>query len=198
VFAEEFFVCDAESTLWQEARPLLNLALKLEQQDEQQSWHGWQKQQIAAFLQGLPPRCSLLVGVWEAGEELEEQERLALGIICEVVNGEICSLRTFEALTDPKLPAIAALEPGIEHARELMRVTRTQVAPVAWAIFTDRATWQEWLFTESSEDSENSDSAESDPKQAHDKGALLAAFVRQGRCVLMGNRAMQSHHYFHL
>ena len=189
MFAEEFFVCDADSALWQEARPLLTIALKLEQQDELQNWHGWQKQQITTFLQGLPSHCALLAGVWEADAS---EERLALGIICEVVNGEISSIRTFEALADPKLPAIAALEPGIEHARELMRATKMQVAPVAWAIFTDRATWQEWIFADNTEDA---DRTESDPEQVGDKGELLDSFVRQGRCVLMGNRAMQHHFY---
>jgi hypothetical protein len=185
VFAEEFLVCDADSALWQDARSLLNIALNLEQQDEQYRWHGWQKQHIAAFLQGLPPHCTLLVGVWEtdasAHEEELGQERLLLGIICEVVKGEICSVRTFEALSDPNLPAIEALEPGFEHARELLRVTKMQVAPVAWAIFTDQTTWQEWLLAESADE------------QIFDKGELLASLARQGRCVLMGSRAMHHH-----
>jgi hypothetical protein len=171
VFAEEFAVLDPDTLLWQRARPLLNAALYLEQQDEQYRWHDWQKQSITTFLRNLPAHCALVAGVWEANAE--EQEQLVLGLICEVADGEICSLRTFESLNDPDLPTISALEPGFEHARELLRVIKRQVAPVAWAIFTDQATWQEWLFTEGSSE------------QRCEKGELLASLASQGRCVLL-------------
>jgi hypothetical protein len=179
VFAEEFVVLDADSLLWAEARSLLNAALHLEQQDDQFVWHGWQKQHITTFLQNLPSHCALLAGVWMADDGPEE--RLVLGLVCEVMNGEISSLRTFESLVDSTLPAISVLEPGFEHARELLRVTKAQVAPVAWAIFTDLATWQEWLFTEESAD------------RIPDKAELLASLARQGRCVLMGSQVMHHH-----
>ncbi len=184
MFAEEFFVQDADSLLWKEARPLLNAALKLAQQNGQSIWHGWQKQHITTFLQNLPPHCALLVGVWQTEESPRDElahEQLVLGLVCEVLHGEIHSLRTFEALVDANLPAISSLEPGFEHARELLQATKREVAPVAWAIFTDLPTWQEWLFSEGS------------AEQALDKSELLASLARQGRCVLMGSRAMHHH-----
>ena len=182
MFAEDFSVLDAGSTLWPPARPLLNAALNLEQQDALFSWHGWKKSHIDAFLQDLPTHCALLVGVWEPDPSTEDGlERLSLGLICEVTNGSICSLRTFESLVDPDLPAVSALEPGFEHARELLRVTKTLVAPVAWALFTDLTTWQEWFFS----------AASTEPTLP--KGTLLASLASQGRCVLMGSRAMHHH-----
>jgi hypothetical protein len=57
-----------------------------------------------------------------------------------------------------------------------MRITGIQVAPVAWALFTDQTTWNEWLFAED------------------DKDELIASLAKQGRCVLMGSQA--SHRVF--
>src|SRR5215469_5985816 len=65
VLAEELRVLDGDSPLWLPARPLLDAALRLEQNTGTYSWHGWNKQQITTFLDRLPPRCSLVVGVWE-------------------------------------------------------------------------------------------------------------------------------------
>jgi hypothetical protein len=113
----------------------------------------------------------------EAGQQ--EREELMLGCICEVLHGEVCSLRTFESLTG--IPPVKELEPGFEHARELMKATREQVAPVAWALFTDTSTWNEWLF------------AEGPDNTIIDKGELLAEFARQSRCVLMGSRTQHYH-----
>jgi hypothetical protein len=178
VLSEELLILDADSALWQPIRPLLDAALQLEQKDESYCWHGWRKQQIGAFLRQLPARCTLLIGVWETSMD-DQREALALGCICEVSAGEVCSVRTFEALSD--LPGVQALEPGFEHAFALMKATTAQVAPVAWALFTDRATWNEWLFTEEVNG------------KTMDKGELLATFATQGRCVLLGNQTRHHH-----
>jgi hypothetical protein len=177
VLSEELLIFDADSSLWHQIRPLLDATLQLEQMDESSSWHGWQKQQINAFLQGLPVHCTLLVGVWETSTD--QREVLALGCVCEVSQGQVCSIRTFEALSD--LPHVQELEPGFEHALALMQAAKIQVAPVAWALFTDKATWDEWLFTE-----------EVDGNTV-DKGELLATFATQGRCVLLGNQTKHLH-----
>jgi hypothetical protein len=186
VLAEELSVLDADAPLWESARSLLDVAFRLEQNDETYAWHGWQKQQIDTFLQSLPPHSTLLVGVWETILEEDEpafqsREALVLGFVCEVVAGEVCSLRTLESLNDASLPPLAELEPGFEHARALMRVVKTQIASVAWALFTDKATWDEWLFAEGSATGRT------------DKGELLAELARQGRCVLMGTQTIQHH-----
>src|SRR5256885_1902158 len=147
-------VLDADSPLWSAARPLLEAALRLEQRDDNYSWYGWNKRQINAFLEGLPPSCSLVVGVWEtslAEDDAIEHEALMLGVVCEVVAGEVCSIRTFEALTAFGLGPAKSLEPGIDDALEIMRIVKTQVAPVAWALFTDKATWDEWLIARSAQ-----------------------------------------------
>jgi hypothetical protein len=180
VLAGEFLVIDADAPLWRAVRPLLDLALRLEQNDEAYAWHGWSKRQIDAFLRGLPEHCTLVVGVWETLDEQAstERESLVLGCVCEVMEGQVRSLRTFEAFSGLGLPALERLEPGLEHALDVMRFARTQVAPVAWALFTDRATWDEWLFTDD---------------QDEDKGELLATFARHGRCVLMGSQTAHHH-----
>ncbi len=189
MFTEELVVLDGNSTLWHAARPLLDAALRLELQDERYSWHGWSKEQISRFLRSLPAQCSVIVGVWEmvpGTNGASELERLALGFVCEVVAGEVCSICTFEALMAAGLKSIEQLEPGIEDALEIMRVVRMQVAPVAWALFTDKATWDEWLF------------ATGEDGAVIGKGELLASFVRQGRGVLLGGGSQSymcpSHH----
>ncbi len=186
MLAEELSVLDADAPLWNSARSLLEIAFRLEHNDETYAWHGWQKQRIDTFLQSLPAHCTLLVGVWETILDEDEsalrgREALTLGFVCEVVRGEVCSLRTFEALLDASLPPVQELEPGFEHARELMRVVKTQIAPVAWALFTDKATWDEWLFAEGNESGITA------------KGEFLAELARQGRCVLMGTQTIQHH-----
>jgi hypothetical protein len=172
VLSEELLIFDADSSLWHRIGPLLDAALRLAQMDESYAWHGWHKQQINAFLQRLPAHCTLLLGVWETATE--QKETLAIGCVCEVSEGEVCSIRTFEALAD--VPHVQELEPGFEHALALMQATRTQVATVAWALFTDKATWDEWLLTEDV-----------------DKGELLATLATQGRCVLLGNQTKHHH-----
>jgi|SRR5437660_4090413 len=179
MFAEELQVLDADTPLWNEVRPLLHVALRLEQDGDEHGWHGWRKEAVEAFLQGLPAHCALLIGVWET--TAEEQDVLVVGCICEVRQGQICTVGTFEALTNADLPAVKAMEPGIEQAQELIQATRKHIAPVAWALFTDRATWNEWLF------------AEGDNETMIDKGELLASLARQGRCVLMGSQAAFHH-----
>ncbi len=182
MLAEELSVLDADSYLWRLVAPLLDAALRLDQHDDTYAWHSWKKKQIDTFLCGLPDHCALLIGVWDTltGEaDQQEREVLVLGCVCEVVQGKVCSLRTFEALTG--IPPVKELEPGFEHARELMKATREQVAPVAWALFTDTSTWNEWLF------------AEGPGNTIIDKGELLAEFARQGRCVLMGSRTQHYH-----
>ncbi|GAC1389104.1 MAG: hypothetical protein NVSMB38_02150 [Ktedonobacteraceae bacterium] len=178
MLAEELHVLDANSLLWQAIRSLLTIAMRLEQ-DDTYMWHGWNKEQITTFLKQLPMHCTLLAGVWATDENEQQQERVVFGCVCEVVNGEVQSVRTFEALTGGELPPLQELEPGFEHALEIMRVVRQSIAPVAWALFTDKATWDEWVYT--------------GDERVIDKGELLAAFARQGRCVLMGSQT-QHHH----
>lgn len=180
VLAEELVILDADSSLWRAARPLLDIALRLEQNDDSYLWHGWNKEQISRFLKTLPSRCSLIVAVWEVAKTEADpigQENLTFGVVCEVVEDEIRSVRTFENLVAEGLKPIKQLEPGFEDALEIMRLAKIQVAPVAWALFTDKETWDEWLFT----DGENG--------TVIDKGELLASFARLGRCVLMGSQA---------
>ena len=177
MLAEELSVLDADSDLWHPLSPLLDAALRLEQHDTAYSWHGWDKKQIDAFLRSLPDHCTLLLGVWDTSTEETNQlehEVLVLGCVCEVVHKEVCTLRTFEALSG--IPPVKELEPGFEHARALMKAAQEQVAPVAWALFTDTITWNEWLY------------AEGPDGAVADKGELLAGFARQGRCVLMGSQ----------
>lgn len=182
MLAEELSVIDADAPLWDAIRPLLAAALQLEQNGDAYTWHGWQKQQVCTFLKGLPAHCTLVIGVWDTlvdEEDGGEREVLVLGCVCEIIEGELYSLRTFKVLSDPALPALDELEPGFEHAREIMRVVRQEVAPVAWALFTDKTTWDTWLF------------ATADDGGVLDKGALLAQYARQGRCVLMGSQTMR-------
>ncbi|TMC19879.1 MAG: hypothetical protein E6J34_14355 [Chloroflexi bacterium] len=184
LLAEELSVIDADAPLWDAVRPLLAAALQLEQNGDAYSWHGWHKQQVCTFLESLPLHCTLVVGVWDTilhEDDSRERELLVLGCVCEVMGGELHSLRTFEVLTDAALPAIEELEAGFEHAREIMRAVKHAVAPVAWALFTDKATWDTWLL------------ATADDGGVIDKGALLAQFARQGRCVLMGSQTMHHH-----
>ena len=193
MLAEELAVFNAASPLWNAVRPLLDIALRLEQSDESYVWHGWNKEQISSFLKSLPPICSLVVGVWEivsAGdameehgkyEEREESESLVLGVVCGVVNGEVCSIRSFDGLTEFGLKAVEHLEPGVDDAVEIMRVVKTNVAPVAWALFTDKVTWDEWLF------------AGDDEGGVVDKGEILTSLAQQGRCVILGSQTNHRH-----
>jgi hypothetical protein len=180
VIAEELVVLDADAPLWRAARPLLDVILQIEQHDRHYSWHGWRKEPIEAFLKKLPPHCSLVLGVWETLPSTAtdvEREVMVLGLVCEVVDGVVRSIRSFEALAAAGLKAVKELEPGIGDALEIMRLARVQVAPVAWALFTDRPTWEEWLF-------------DAGPlEEWTDKADLLARFARQGRCVLLGGQS---------
>ncbi len=181
MLAEELVILDADSPLWSGVRALIDRALQLEQHDETYAWHGWSKRTLDAFLKRLPGHCTLLLGVWDdeaAGDSILEHDPLLLGCVCEVIEGEIHTVRGFEALAG--LSPVAQLEPGYQDALALMRVTKTQVAPVAWALFTDKTTWYEWLF------------ADGEDGHAIEKGELLTALAEQGRCVLMGSQTL--HH----
>jgi hypothetical protein len=187
VLAEDFVVVDVNSPSWSAIRPYVEAALQLEQNEASFTWHGWDKHHIDAFLQSLPSPCTLLVAVWEDADEVagnsdlqSTQEMLTIGCVCEVVAGAVHSIRTFEALQDDNLPPLEVLEPGYQHAFELMRVAAKLVAPVAWALFTDKRTWHDWIFVESNHE------------VTIDKGELLTALVQQGRCVLMGTQT--THH----
>ncbi|WP_146747114.1 hypothetical protein [Thermogemmatispora tikiterensis] len=193
MLAQEVAVLDGDSPLWEHARGLLNAALLLEQQDEGYVWHGWTRGQIEAFLRGLPSPCCLVVAVWQAAlpertaahaSDGRAAEQLMLGLVCEVVEGEVRSLRTFEALRAAGLKAVDALEPGYEDGLAILRAAHALVAPVAWALFTDWQTWNEWLY--------GSDEAQP-PEGAVDKGALLTALAQAGRCVLLGTQT--AHRY---
>lgn len=182
MFAEELQIFNGTDALWQTARPLVEAAWRLAQQDERAVWHGWQKRSVQAFLNTLPSPCSLVVGVWEtqpATEMQAAQDKLVLGLVGEVVQGVVRTLWTFEALTSAGLKPIDQLEIGMEDALEIMHYARRQVAPVAWALFIDKTAWDEWLF------------APNDDDGALDKGALLAALAEKGQCVLMGSQARE-------
>ncbi len=175
VLAEELQIINADAPSWQAVRPLLSIATRLDN-DDAYIWHGWNKAQITAMLDRLPTHCTLLAAVWSDATE-QQGERIVFSCICEIVNGEVKTVRTFEALSDEELPDLEHLEPGFEHALEIMRAVRQTIAPVAWALFTDKGTWDEWLYT--------------GDESVIDKGALLASFGQQGRCVLMGSQAQQ-------
>lgn len=181
MLAEELLIIDGDARLWQAARPLLDVALRMEQSDEAFVWHGWDCQQIERFLKQLPSPSSVVVGVWETvptdeEEQSPERDLLILGIVCEVVEGEVRSIRTFEALEDAGLKPVVQLEPGYEDALEVLRVARKEVAPVAWALFIDKPAWDEWLFADGADGG------------VVDKGELLAQFAHRGRCVLLGSQ----------
>lgn len=173
MLAEELQIINADAPSWQAIRPILSIALLLEG-DDAYVWHGWNKAQIVAMLNQLPAHCTLLVGVWSASADEQPEEYLVLSCVCEIVNGEVQTVRTFEALISEDLPAIEHLEPGFEHALEVMRIARLTIAPVAWALFTDKNTWDEWMYT--------------GDEHVVDKGGLLTLFAQQGRCVLMGSQ----------
>jgi len=183
VLAEELLVVDGNAPFFRPVRPLLDVALRLDQNDDAYSWHGWDKQQIDSFLASLPSLCSLVVGVWETiseDGETAEHEKLVLGCVCEVRDGEVATIRTFESLAGAGLKAIDQLEPGVEDALEIMRAART-VAPVAYALFIEKTAWDEWIF------------ASGDDGMV-DKGEALASIAQQGRCVLMGSQVTAHHH----
>ena len=182
MLAEELQVLDGEDGLWLAVRPLLDAALRLDRREETFVWRGWQRNQIDAFLATLPSPCSLVVGVWEtfpATETGSAQDKLVLGVVCLVKGGEVCSLSTFTSLVQAGLKPVDELEIGMEDALEIMHYARRQVGPVAWALFIEKAAWDEWIFTAADGDG------------ALDKGALLDRLVQEGRCVLMGSQAVQ-------
>jgi len=188
LLAEDFVIVDPNTPSWSAIRPYVEAVLRLEQNEGPSIWHGWDKQQVETFLQGLPSPCALLVAVWEteddAGRDSHDQsvrEMLVLGCACEVVAGEVHSVRTFESLQNDDLPPLEELEPGYEHAFELMRVVRRLIAPVAWGLFTNKQTWNEWIFTESNDGI------------PFDKGKLLTELAQQGKCVLMGSQTTHHH-----
>ena len=184
MLAEELLIIDGDAPLFRPLRPLLDSALRLDSYDAAYNWHGWNKAQIERFLESLPPSCSLIAGVWETvpgDDKTIEQEKLVLGCACEVCNGEVQTIRTFEALAEAGLKAVDQLEPGVEDALEIMRAART-IAPVAYALFIEKAAWDEWLY-ERAEDG-----------GVVDKGEALAAIARAGGCVLMGSQVAGHHH----
>ncbi len=181
MLAEELLVLGGDSPQFHPIRPLLDAALSLEQRDSSHSWHGWSKSQIQPFLDTLPARCSIIVGVWETQQE-PAAERLALGCILEVIESEVHSVRTFDTLTAAGLKPDDQLEAGIDDAMEVQRLVGALIAPVAWALFIEKTAWDEWLFVES------------DDSEVTDKGEVLAGMARQGRCVLMGSQVAHTHH----
>src|SRR5579884_1418287 len=102
VLAEELLIVDGDARLWQAARPLLDVALRMEQGDESFVWHGWNRQQIERFLAQLPSPSSRVEGVGEsiAAEEEEQRPgraRLIVGRVGEVVEGGGRTIRACEA-----------------------------------------------------------------------------------------------------
>ncbi len=185
MLAEELLILTTDDALWQTARPLLDAALRLEQNDDVYTWHGWRKSQVQAFLGTLPSLCSLVVGVWDtlcATGAQPAQDKLVLGIVCEVARGVVRSVCTFEKLVAAGLKPVDELEIGMEDALEIMHYARRQIAPVAWALFIEKAAWDEWLF------------AAGDDETAPDKGELLGRLARAGRCVLMGSQSAPHEH----
>lgn len=182
MLAEELLILNGTDPLWQTAHPLLDAALRLEQQDDEYHWHGWQKKPVQAFLAGLPSPCSLVVGVWEtlpATSLQDTQDKLVLGVVCHIAQGIVHALWTFETLVMAGLKPVDELEISMEDALEIMHYARRQVAPVAWALFIEKTAWDEWLFTTTRDD------------KPQDKGELLAALANKGRCVLMGSQARE-------
>jgi hypothetical protein len=173
VFADEFAVLDGDSPLWKAAHPLLQVALQLEQQ-EGMSWHGWQLAPIEQLLQKLPSPCSLVLGVWETHED---SEHLVQGLVFEVIEGEVKTIRTLEALVPHGLKPPQELEAGIDDAFEILRIVKRQIAPTAWALFTEKPAWDEWLL---------SDNLAGQPIS---KADLLSTMTEKGRCVLLGTQA---------
>ena len=185
MLAEDLLLVDTHSTLWASAQPLLEVVFRLEQGDDTYTWHGWKRSQIDAFLTHLPAHCTLLAGVWETVSDennVQDKEQLVLCCICEVIEGQVHSIRTCESFSDKNQPSVTELEPGFEDARLLINSAREHIASVAWALFTDKDTWDEWILTAGENDS------------VIDKGELLASFARQGRCVLMGSQVAHNHH----
>jgi hypothetical protein len=186
VIAETLQVIDAGSPLGLALRPLIDAALRLENNDDSYSWHGWDKQMIETFLQSLPASCCLVVGVWEslppAEGEVFGEERLVLGGACQVLEGEIQAIYSFDALAEAGLKPVAQLEPGLSDALDIIRAAKKLIAPVAWALFTDSDTWNVWVYGSSDELQLN-------------KAEALAALARQGRCVLLGSQAGHPHHH---
>ncbi len=183
MLAKELIVFESVSPLWLSTRTLLDIALRFDQNDETYSWNGWSKQPIRDFLNSLPSPSSLVAGVWETipgNEGSPECENLVIGFICEIIDGEVRSVRTFDALTVGGLKSSNQLEPGIDDAREIIRQTEKLVAPVACALFTEKSTWDEWLFGGKKDGI------------AVDKGQQLATFTRQGRCVLIGSQIINN------
>ena len=176
MLAEELQIINANTLSWQAVRPMLSIAMRLES-DDIYVWHGWNKAQITALLHQLPAHCTILAGVWSDDGNEQQEEHIVFSCVCEIVNGEVSTIRTFESLSSESLPSVELLEPGFEHALEIMRVVRLTIAPVAWALFTDKSTWDEWIYT--------------GDEHAIDKGPLLASLAQQGRCVLMGSQAQQ-------
>lgn len=185
MLAEKLSVVDIQSPLWTPLRSLLNEALRLDQhQDTSYCWHGWNKQQIETFLQKLPVHCTLVVAVWDTSSEdaedsKAEQELVCIGCVVEICAGSVKAIRTLDTFVE--LPPVQQLELGYEHALEIMRVARAQIAPAAYALFTDKRTWDDWLYTAGQQ------------SDVVDKAALLASFAHQGRCVLMGSQV--GHHH---
>ncbi len=177
MIAEELQVVNADALSWQAVHPLLSIALLLER-DDAYVWHGWNKAQIMALLDQLPAHCTIIAGVWSVADNEQPEEHLVLSCVCEIVNGNVQTVRTFEALISENLPTVEHVEPGFEHALEIMRVVRLTIAPVALALFTDKNTWDEWMYT--------------GDEHVIDKGKLLTSFAQQGRCVLMGSQTQ--HH----
>lgn len=181
MLAEEFKVIDGNSPLWLSSKSLLDVAKGFEREDETYSWNGWGKQQIRKFLHSLPSRSSIVVGVWEVLCENEghaEHEELVVGLVCEVIDGEVRSVRTFDALKADGLKPSDQLEPGVDDAREIIQHVERVVAPVAWALFTEKATWDELLL----------------PRVVNgtvvDKAKQFDTLIQEGRCVIMGNQTM--------
>jgi hypothetical protein len=178
VLAEELVVFNGEGPLWQTARPLLDAALRLENLDDSAVWHGWRKREINVFLQSLPSPSSLIAGIWEtlpATENRPAQDKLVLGVVCKVEQGEIRSFGTWETLVSAGLKSLDTLEIDMNDILEVMHYARRQFAPVAWALFGDRSAWNRWFLSD-------------DEDALLKKADLLRQLVARGRIVLMGSQ----------
>ncbi len=178
MLVEDLSIVDGASPLWETMRPMLDAALRLETGDDTTVWHGWNKAQVETFLRRSPHHCCVVVAAWETlhDEQHAERDVLRVGWVGELLDGQVCAIHTLDTLTIVGLPHIHDLEPGYEHARAIMRAVHAGIAPVAWAIFTDKTTWDEWLFATDSEGG------------VIDKSALLRSLSQQGRCVLLGSQ----------
>ena len=74
MLAEELVVIDGDSQLWRAARPLLDIALRLEQNGDTSSWHGWSKGRDPHISRKVCPHY--VAWSWEYGKPCQGQRKV--------------------------------------------------------------------------------------------------------------------------